>query len=92
MQSFVKLSGRESLTITEINNIMDKFSEPFQYLNTDSKRFTHFKNCETFILPESVKLGEVKMIVQRQTEKVLKHKDTLAQFIPFRNVLKLFFE
>ena len=92
IQSFVKLSGRESLTITEINNIIDKFSAPFQYLNTEAKRFTHFKNCETFILPESVKLGEVKMIVQRQGEKVLKHKDIVAQFIPLRNVLKLFFE
>ena len=65
----VEHKGIDSLTTREMNDIFDKFSIPFQNMNTEAKRFNHFKNCETFIQPESVKLGEGKVIVEKKGKK-----------------------
>ena len=88
----VKHFDKDSITVDEVYSILDKFSSPFQNFDTERKRFSHFKNCGTFVPPESNKLGEVKVIVEKEGEKKLIHKDLNVQFIPLRKVLKLFFE
>ena len=90
-QSVTQLN-RDFLNVTEIDSILLKFTSPFQNMATQAKRFAHFRQQGTFILPENYKLGEVKVIVENEGEKVSKHKDLVAQFIPLRKVLKLFFE
>lgn len=40
----------------------------------ESKRIAYFKQQGTCVLPENYKLGETKVIVKKQGEKVQKHK------------------
>ena len=46
----------------------------------------------TFVIPENYKLGDVKIIAEKESVKQRKNKDLVAQFIPIRKVLKLYFE
>ena len=73
----VKNFYKDSITVDEVYSILDKFLSPFQNFDTERKRFSHFKNCGTFVPPESNKLGEVKVIVEKKGEKKLIHKDLM---------------
>ena len=90
-RTLVKL-GIDSLIINGINNVLQKISSPFQKVSTEALRFAHFKEHKTFILPENHKLGDVKVIVQKDHKKRSVHKEIVAQFTPIKKVLKLFFE
>lgn len=74
--------GKVSLTAGEINNIFQNFTSPFETLNTEALRFTHFKKHGTFIVPENYKLGGVKVIVEKNGEKNQFTKKSLLSSFP----------
>ena len=92
MRIILEQFGRDSLNLVKNNSILEKISAPFRKLDTEFKRFARFKQRGTFVIPENYKLGDPKIIVEKEGEKRWKNKDLVAQFIPIRNVLKLYFE
>lgn len=65
----VAKSGRDSLNLTEIDSILEKFSSPFENFTTEAKRFSDFRKQGTFILPENYKLGEKKLLLKNRGKK-----------------------
>lgn len=84
--------SKNSFTLSEISEVLDEFSNPFHNIKTEAKRLKLFEKNGTFIPPQNYKLGEAKVIVEKNGEKVSSIKEICAQFIPIRKVLKLFFE
>ena len=70
-----KQYSKNLFTLEEFNDILEQYSTPFAKLNTEAKRFKYFKDKGTFILLESHKLGEIKVIVEKNGEKVSVNKD-----------------
>ncbi|XP_051168473.1 uncharacterized protein LOC127286168 [Leptopilina boulardi] len=84
--------SKNSFTLSEINEVFAELSNPFHNIQTEAKRCKLFETNGTFIPPQNYKLGEAKVIVEKNGEKISCIKEICAQFIPIRKVLKLFFE
>lgn len=88
----LKSSGIEEKCISEIESVVDNLTKPFQNMETESQRFSKFRKCDTFIVPESYKIGERTEFKSTPTGVTRKEVSVVAQFIPIRHVLKKFFE
>ena len=84
--------GASENYIEEIKYVFKKFSKPFENMKTEKQCFSKFKNFDTFIVPQSYKIGERKEYTSRPTGSTIKDVPVVGQFIPIRRVLKIFFE
>ena len=66
--------GRDSLNLVKINTFLEKCLAPLRKLDTEFKRLAHFKLQGTFVILENYKLGDVKIIIEKEGEKEWKNK------------------
>ena len=85
-------SNTNSISPSDIDQVFEKYYNPFQNLQSEAQRFATFKNSSTFIMPENFILGEKQKIKEKNSVKILKNVPVVAQFIPLRKVFKIFFE
>lgn len=72
--------------------MFQSLSNPFQHLDTEYKRITHFQTTGAYVPPESYHIGS--RVGKKNSKKGVKAemKQVTGQFIPLRYVLKKFFE
>ena len=76
----------------EVNNIFETYSRPLKTIETEQKCLNYFRNCDTYIPPESIVIGERREYKKKNEEQSLQHIPVNIQFIALRKVLKEFFE
>lgn len=92
VHSRLQTLGANDESLYKINEVFEKFAEPFQGMKSEKQRLSHFRSCGTFIEPQSYKIGERTEFKSGPMGTRRKEVSVVAQFIPVREVLKQFFE
>ncbi|KAJ8677415.1 hypothetical protein QAD02_013202 [Eretmocerus hayati] len=79
-------------TVSVVLDILKNHKDRFKKLKTEKKCFKYFKNCDTFIYPESYAIGERQDYREKYGEMLLVHIPVCVQYILLSKVLKIFLE
>ena len=90
--SHLKTLGASEQYLHEIRNIFHNYSQPFRNVQTEKQIFSQFRYYDTFIVPESYRIGERTEFKSKITGASRENIPVVAQFIPIRFVLQKFFE
>ena len=89
---FRNQKNNNSICPSDVDKVIEKFSNPFKNMETEAQSFSAFKPSDSLILPKSFLLGQKEKIVEKDNTKIIKNVPVVPQFIPLRQVFKKFFE
>uniref|UniRef100_A0A0C9QSB1 Uncharacterized protein n=1 Tax=Fopius arisanus TaxID=64838 RepID=A0A0C9QSB1_9HYME len=88
----INLSPNGQVNCQDTSTIIDEIVLLMAEVKTERSRFKVFERKGTFILPQSIPIGERKEYYQQKGVTIYKKVPITSEFIPIRHVLKQFFE
>lgn len=76
----------------DIHKIFEKFSNELWSYRTETRRFNKLKECQSFIAPLQLVIGEREEFTEKNGTIIFKHIPVSIEFIQLRHVLKSVFE
>lgn len=91
LENYKELNANEKMT-SELEFTFSSINDVLESISTRSKRFNHFKEAGTLVMPEPQVIGCMEDVKRTGSIPRNRHITCYAQFVPIRKVLKKFFD